>query len=46
MDPLILKIILVVVLMFIPVVLAYQLWAYTLCKDKITAEDLNHDHAD
>jgi len=35
-----LKIMLVVVLLFIPVVLAYQIWAYHLFRTKVTGEDL------
>jgi cytochrome bd-type quinol oxidase subunit 2 len=45
MGPLILKIMLVVVLILIPVMRADQIWANTLFKDKITAEDLTHDQA-
>jgi cytochrome d ubiquinol oxidase subunit II len=39
-SPLTLKIMLVVVLLFIPVVLAYQIWAYHLFRSKVTREDL------
>lgn len=39
-SPLTLKIMLVVVLLFIPVVLAYQIWAYHLFHTKVTREDL------
>jgi cytochrome d ubiquinol oxidase subunit II len=39
-SPLTLKIMLIVVLLFIPVVLAYQAWAYKLFSGKITDEDL------
>jgi cytochrome bd ubiquinol oxidase subunit II len=39
-SPLTLKIMLVVVLLFIPVVLAYQIWAYHLFHTKVTHEDL------
>jgi cytochrome d ubiquinol oxidase subunit II len=35
-----LTIMLVVVLIFVPVVLAYQLWAYRLFHGKITQDDL------
>jgi cytochrome d ubiquinol oxidase subunit II len=31
---------LVVVVIFVPIVLAYQAWAYNLFKGKITKEDL------
>lgn len=39
-SPLTLKIMLVVALIFVPIVLAYQIWAYTLFKGKITKEEL------
>ncbi len=39
-SPLTLKIMLMVVLLFIPVVLAYQIWAYRLFNTKVTLEDL------
>ncbi len=39
-SPLTLKIMLIVVVLFIPVVLAYQVWAYTVFKGKVTDEDL------
>jgi cytochrome d ubiquinol oxidase subunit II len=39
-TPLTLKIMLVVVIIFVPIVLAYQAWAYSLFKGKVTAEDL------
>jgi cytochrome bd ubiquinol oxidase subunit II len=39
-SPLTLKIMLIVVLMFIPVVLVYQIWAYNLFKTKMTQQDL------
>jgi cytochrome bd ubiquinol oxidase subunit II len=39
-SPLTLKIILVVVILFVPLVLAYQVWAYHLFKGKVTQEDL------
>lgn len=35
-----LKIMLVVVILFVPVVLAYQAWAYYTFKDKVTLDDL------
>jgi cytochrome d ubiquinol oxidase subunit II len=31
---------LVVVLLFVPIVLAYQIWAYFLFKDKVTEENI------
>ena len=39
-SPLTLKIMLVVVLLFVPIVLAYQIWAYFLFKDKVTEENI------
>lgn len=39
-SPLTLKIMLTVVILFVPVVLAYQFWAYRLFKDKVKREDL------
>ncbi|WP_246805131.1 cytochrome d ubiquinol oxidase subunit II [Desulfosarcina cetonica] len=42
-SPLTLKIMLIVVLLFIPVVLAYQVWAYKLFSVKVTDEDLAHE---
>ena len=44
-SPLTLKIMLIVVIIFIPVVIAYQVWAYNLFKGKITKEDLSYDEA-
>lgn len=44
-SPLTLKIMLMVVLIFIPIVIGYQIWAYKLFSDKINAEDLAHDEA-
>ena len=44
-SPLTLKIMLVVVIMFIPVVIGYQIWAYNLFKGKITKEDLAYEEA-
>lgn len=44
-SPLTLKIMLMVVLLFIPVVLVYQIWAYTLFKDKVTPQDLDLEEA-
>lgn len=40
-SPLTLKIMLIVVVMFIPVVLAYQIWAYNLFRTKLTPADLD-----
>lgn len=39
-SPLTLKIMLVVVIIFVPIVLAYQLWSYNLFKGKLTKEDM------
>ncbi len=39
-TPLTLKIMLIVVVIFVPIVLAYQAWAYNLFKGKVTAEDM------
>ena len=39
-SPLTLKIMLVVVIIFVPIVLAYQIWSYNLFKAKVTEEDL------
>jgi len=38
-SPLTLKIMLVVVILFVPLVLAYQIWTYNLFKGKVTRED-------
>ena len=42
-SPLTLKIMLIVVVLFVPVVLAYQVWAYKLFSGKVTDEDLAHE---
>jgi cytochrome d ubiquinol oxidase subunit II len=39
-SPLTLKIMLVVVIVFVPIVLAYQVWSYNLFKGKVTEEDM------
>jgi len=39
-SPLTLKIMLTVVIIFVPIVLAYQIWAYNLFKGKIADEDM------
>ena len=44
-SPLTLKIMLVVVIFFLPVVIGYQLWAYNLFKGKVTAEDLAYEES-
>jgi cytochrome d ubiquinol oxidase subunit II len=38
-----LKIMLVVTLIFVPIVIAYQTWVYVLFKDKVTKEDIAHE---
>ena len=38
-SPLTLKIMLVVVILFVPIVLAYQIWTYWMFKGKVTQED-------
>lgn len=42
-SPLTLQIMLIVVVLFVPVVLAYQIWAYKLFSVKVTDEDLAHE---
>ncbi|MCF8105377.1 MAG: cytochrome d ubiquinol oxidase subunit II [Desulfohalobiaceae bacterium] len=44
-SPLTLKIMLVVVMIFIPIVLLYQIWTYNLFKGKVTAEDLAYEES-
>ncbi len=44
-SPLTLKIMLIVVIMFIPVVIGFQIWAYNLFKGKVTKEDLAYEEA-
>jgi cytochrome d ubiquinol oxidase subunit II len=39
-SPLTLKIMLVVVILFVPIVLAYQIWTYHLFRGKVTEEDI------
>jgi cytochrome d ubiquinol oxidase subunit II len=41
-SPLTLKIMLVVALIFVPIVLVYQIWAYNLFKGKVTEADLTY----
>lgn len=41
-SPLTLKIMLIVVAIFIPVVIAYQVWTYTLFKNTVTEEDFTY----
>jgi cytochrome d ubiquinol oxidase subunit II len=44
-SPLTLKIMLIVVLLFIPVVIAYQVWAYKLFSGKIGVEELDYEES-
>jgi cytochrome d ubiquinol oxidase subunit II len=44
-SPLTLKIMLVVALIFVPIVLAYQAWAYKTFSGKVTPEDLAYDES-
>lgn len=44
-SPLTLKIMLGVVVVFIPIVIAYQAWSYSMFKDPITQEDLDMEEA-
>ncbi|MBN2384225.1 cytochrome d ubiquinol oxidase subunit II [bacterium] len=44
-SPLTLEIMLAVVLVFIPLVCAYQLWAYLLFKGPVTREQLSHEES-
>lgn len=41
-SPLTLKIMLTVVIIFIPIVIGYQAWAYNLFKEKITEEEMKY----
>ena len=42
-SPLTLKIMLVVVIIFVPIVIAYQTWSYNIFKHKVVPADLAHD---
>lgn len=44
-SPLTLKIMLAVVVLFLPIVLAYQIWTYNMFKGKITLKDLAEEEA-
>jgi cytochrome d ubiquinol oxidase subunit II len=44
-SPLTLKIMLVVVILFIPIVIVYQTWTYLLFKDRVTKDDLLYEEA-
>lgn len=43
-SPLTLKIMLVIMVLLVPVIVAYQSWAYALFKDKVTPEGLGYEH--
>lgn len=44
-SPLTLKVMLVVALIFVPIVIAYQAWVYVIFSHKVTEEELNDGHA-
>ncbi|MDM8523147.1 cytochrome d ubiquinol oxidase subunit II [Desulfococcaceae bacterium HSG8] len=44
-SPLTLKIMLIVVIIFVPVIIAYQAWAYNMFKGKVTKKDLEYEEA-
>ncbi len=44
-SPLTLKIMLIVVIIFVPIVLTYQIWAYNMFRVKLSEEDLELDEA-
>jgi cytochrome d ubiquinol oxidase subunit II len=44
-SPLTLKIMLLVVLIFVPVVLVYQAWAYKTFSGKVTEKELAYDES-
>jgi cytochrome d ubiquinol oxidase subunit II len=44
-SPLTLKIMLIVAWIFVPIVLAYQIWTYYLFKEKVTRDDLDYEEA-
>ena len=44
-NPLTLKIMLIVVIIFIPAVIAYQAWTHNFFKGKVTEKDLSYDEA-
>ena len=45
-SPLTLKIMLIVALIFVPIVLAYQVWVYHLFTGKVTSEDLAYEEGE
>ncbi len=44
-SPLTLKIMLVVVIIFVPIVIVYQSWSYNLFKGKVSEQDLSYEEA-
>ncbi len=44
-SPLTLKVMLVVALIFVPIVIGYQLWVYNFFKGKVTEKDLSYEEA-
>ncbi len=44
-SPLTLKVMFVVVLIFVPIVIGYQIWVYNLFKGKITEKELSYEEA-
>ncbi len=44
-SPLTLKIMLTITLIFVPIVIIYQVWTFRLFKDKVTEEDLAYEEA-
>jgi len=44
-SPLTLKIMLAVVIIFVPVIIGYQVWAYHLFSGKVTRADLAHEES-
>jgi len=44
-GPLTLKIMLVVVIIFVPIIIAYQVWAYNLFKGKVRPEDFAYEES-
>lgn len=44
-SPLTLKIMLVVVIIFVPAIIGYQIWVYNLFKGKVTKDDLAYEEA-
>ncbi|MFW9997996.1 MAG: cytochrome d ubiquinol oxidase subunit II, partial [Candidatus Odinarchaeota archaeon] len=44
-SPLTLKIMLIVALIFVPIVIVYQVWGYYLLRDKVSLDDLTSEEA-